>query len=387
MSRGWWSEMLLVAGRERRERMRARSFRISTAVLVVVVVLGVGLPALIGGGRSATKVAVTGAHPQRLAATVRRAGRVLDHKVTPQPVTGAGRAHALVADKRVALAYIGGRKLLVRQRPAKGTSDSDFDLARAIAQLAGTRGAPAARALPVRGLQPPLTDLSTRLTGMVVIILIYILVFIYGQRITSGVAEEKSSRVIEVLLASVRPGQMLAGKVLGMGAVALAQVVALVATFAVVAAATGSDLINGAAIDVVAVGAVWLILGYALHCTAFAAAGSLITRESEASNVTFPIVIPLLVAYVLSFQIIFQSSPSGFYQVLAYLPPTAPVAMTTLYAAGSAGLGEVAISAAICVLATIALARVAARVYERSILRMGRRVRLGQALRSETLRT
>ena len=171
------------------------------------------------------------------------------------------------------------------------------------------------------------------------------------------------------------------GKVIGIGATALAQVAALVAAFLVVGEATGSSLLQGAAIDVVLVGAVWLVLGYALHCTAFAAAGSLVSRESEAANVTFPVVIPLLIAYALSFTVIFSASGSGFYHVLAFIPPCAPIASTSLYAIGAIGLGQVAISWAICLLATVVCARVAATIYERSILRTGARIRVREALR------
>lgn len=133
---------------------------------------------------------------------------------------------------------------------------------------------------------------------------------------------------------------------------------------------------------VVLVGALWMVLGYALHCTAFAAAGSLITRESDAANVTFPVALPLLFAHALSFGIVFGGSSNGLFQVLAYIPPTAPIASTTLYAIGSIGLGQVAVSAVICLLATVATARLASSIYERPILRIGARVRLREALRS-----
>ena len=103
----------------------------------------------------------------------------------------------------------------------------------------------------------------------------------------------------------------------------------------------------------------------------------------NSSNVTFPVALPLLLSYILSFGVIFGGSPPTFFEVLAYIPPTAPIASTTLYAIGDASIGEVLISAALCVLATAVTARVAARVYERSILRTGARVRLREALRGE----
>lgn len=387
MSRGWWTLTLLVARRELRERISARSFRISTIVLVVGVACAVGIPALVSGSSSAEQVGVVGSDQAALEATVRQAGSVLDEKVQAMPFTSQARAEAQLRKGKLDALYVAGRTVLIEQELAQGASDSKAKLAGAIAQLAGNPSAQAAatsKALPVRGLKPAPTSLSTRLTGMAVVVLIYLLIFIYGQRITSGVVEEKSSRVVEVLLASVRPAQLLTGKVIGMGITAFGQVAALVITFLVVAAATGSDLLHGAAIGVVLVGALWMGLGYALHCTAFAAAGALITRESDASNVTFPVALPLLFAYALSFSIIFGGSSNGLFSVLAYIPPTAPIASTTLYAVGSIGLGQVAIAAVICALTTIATARLAAGVYERSILRTGARVRLREALRADS---
>jgi ABC-2 type transport system permease protein len=384
MSRGWWTLTLLVARRELRERVNARSFRISTLILVIGVACAVGIPALVSGGASASKVGVVAGNQAALVTTVRQAGAVLDQKVEAVPVTSLAVGRAQLRKGKLDALYVGGREVLIEQEPAEGANDSTARLAGAIAQLARNPSTEAvgSRALPVRGLKAAPTSLSTRLTGMAVVVLIYLLIFIYGQRITSGVVEEKSSRVVEVLLASVRPAQLLTGKVIGMGATAFGQVAALVVTFLIVAAATGSDLLHGAAIGVVLVGALWMVLGYALHCTAFAAAGSLITRESDASNVTFPVALPLLFSYALSFGIIFGGSSGGLFRVLAYIPPTAPIASTTLYAIGSFGIGQVAVAAIICLLATVATARLAAKIYEQSILRTGARIHLREALRS-----
>ena len=115
---------------------------------------------------------------------------------------------------------------------------------------------------------------------MAVAILIYILVLTYGQRITSGVVEEKSSRVVEILLSSIRPAQLLVGKVLGIGATALLQVAALVV--GVLRRRRGDRLERAARRrrGVVVIGAVWMVVGYALYCTMFAAAGSMVSAAS-----------------------------------------------------------------------------------------------------------
>jgi ABC-2 type transport system permease protein len=128
-------------------------------------------------------------------------------------------------------------------------------------------------------------------------------------------------------------------------------------------------------------GALWLILGYALYCAAFAAAGSMISRQSDAGNAAFPLLIPLILAYTLSNGVLFNGANS-FYHVLAFIPWTAPVAMPTLYAVGAAPAWEVVVSALLSLVATLATVRVAGLVYERSVMRTGARVKLRQVLGS-----
>ena len=349
MRRSWWTATGLVARREWNERIGARSYRITTVVLVAAVVLAVGIPALLSGSSKPHKVGVVGG--AQGIATVRAAGAVIKQKVDPVPYASLAGAQRQLRAGHLSGVYVVGRRVLIKQAPASGTSSPA--LANAIAQLGagGAHAAAIAQPLPVHGLERATKPLPTRLTGMAVAILIYILVLTYGQRITSGVVEEKSSRVVEILLSSIRPAQLLIGKVLGIGATALVQVAALVAAFFIVASATGSNVLHGAAAGVVVIGALWMVLGYAMYCTMFAAAGSMVSRESDANNITFPVVIPLLVAYVLSFNVIFSASGPGFYKVLAYIPLTA------------------------------VLARVAAKIYENSILRTGARISLREALR------
>jgi ABC-2 type transport system permease protein len=79
--------------------------------------------------------------------------------------------------------------------------------------------------------------------------------------------------------------------------------------------------------------------------------------------------------------VIFSASSSGFYHALAFIPLTAPIASTAEYAIGAIGLGEVVIAWVICLVCTVALARVAAKIYENSILRTGARISLREALK------
>jgi ABC-2 type transport system permease protein len=214
------------------------------------------------------------------------------------------------------------------------------------------------------------------------VVLVWVLISAYGSQIAMGVGEEKQNRIVEVILASVRPLQLLVGKVTGIGILALAQAALMVAAFLGLGAAVGSSLVHGAAPGIVITGAVFLILGYAFYCTAYAAAGSLVSRQSDVGAVILPVQVPLIIAYALSYTVIYADGANVFYRVLGFLPPTAPIAMPVLYAAGDVPAWQAALSAVLVAAGTVWMARTAATIYGRSILRTGSRVRLRQVLTS-----
>lgn len=385
----------LVARRELLQRGRTRVFAISTIILLLAVALGVALPAILSRGGKPERVGVVGGNPASLAVVVQEAGRLAGVKVTVVPEPYAATAKAALRSGDLGVVLVSGTEVLVRQIPIGGASSAGGTLPGALAQIAGlTRlfdkvpGAAAAAAngiaLPVRGLVPPSGTLANRLTGLFTVVLVWVLISIYGTQIALGIGEEKSSRVVEVLLASIRPVQLLTGKVLGIGLLALAQAAAMVIAFVVAGFASGSSLVHGAATGIVLTGGAFIVVGYAFYCTAFAAAGSLVSRQSDVNSTVMPVQLPLIIAYALSYTVLYSNGANTFYHILGFLPPTAPVAMPVLYAAGDVPLWQVIVSVLLCAAGTVWMARIAARIYSRSILRTGARVPLRQVLRQET---
>ena len=378
----------LVARREILQRGKTRVFVITTLILLIVVALGVALPAILSGKSAPARVGIVGGSTATLTGIVTEAGRLSGVKtvVVSEPSVAAAAAGLRSGDLSAVL--VSDTEVLVKQVPLGGASG---DLG-TLAQLAGLSrliqavpGAAAAVtkgvALPVRGLEAPATSLTPRLTGLFTVVLIWVMISVYGSQIAMGIGEEKSSRVIEVLLSAVRPVQLLVGKVLGIGLLALAQAVAMVIVFIVAGFAAGSSLVHGAALGIVLIGGVFLLIGYAFYCTAFAAAGSLVSRQSDVNSTILPVQIPLIVAYALSYTVIYANGANTLFRVLGFLPPTAPIAMPVLYAAGDVPLWQVAVSAVLCAAGTVWMARLATRIYTQSILRTGPRIRLRQALR------
>jgi ABC-2 type transport system permease protein len=389
LSRNWIRLTAIVAEREIRQRARSRAFAVSTIVLLLVVAAAVVIPAILAHTAKPQRVGIVGGQTAAMTEIAREAGRLVgtDVTVVPQPSLAAGEAALRSGQLDVVL--VNDSEVVVKQVPVTDSSGSGGGLASAIADVAGLSrligqlppgAADRGVTLPVRGLSPPSASLSRRLTGLFTVVLVWILISAYGSQLAMGVGEEKQNRIVEVILASVRPIQLLVGKVTGIGVLALAQAALMVAVFLGLGAAVGSSLAYGAAPGIVIIGAVFLVLGYAFSCTAFAAPGSLVSRQFDVGTVILPVQVPLIVAYALSYTVIYANGANLFYKVLGFFPPTAPVAMPVLYAAGDVPAWQAAVAAALLAAGTVWMARTAATIYGRSILRTGSRVRLRQVL-------
>lgn len=178
------------------------------------------------------------------------------------------------------------------------------------------------------------------------------------------------------------PLQLLGGKVLGIGLVAMVQASGLLAFALVLAKLVGSDLLKGTAPAMLAAALLWLVVGYAFYCWVYAAAGSLAERQDQIQTLALPLSIPMILGYVMALTAAASGHASAFFQVLAYLPPTAPFAMPTLIGLGAASWWQFAASVAISLATTVVVARLAAVIYRRAVLRTGRRVRVREIFAS-----
>jgi ABC-2 type transport system permease protein len=285
---------------------------------------------------------------------------------------------------------VDGSRIIVKK-----TNDDSADLAAAVAQELGLERAvrtaglsdaqesllTQAKPAPITALESAPTHSSSRTgTAVVGLVVLFIMLSQYLTWTLIGVMEEKSSRVVEVLLAAVRPLQLLTGKVIGIGAVVFVQA-AIVAAFALlVARAVGSDLLHGKAPLVLVSALVWLVVGYAFYCWLYAAAGSMAERQDQVQSLAIPMSLPLIAGYVIGITAASAQAPHLYVKVLAFVPPTAPFEMTALVGLGAVSWWEFLLSVLISLASTVVVARLAATVYRRAILRTGRRVRLREIL-------
>lgn len=381
----------IVAGREIRERVRGRIFRVGTLFILVAVGAAIVIPTLHSGSSGPTKqtVGVVGPLSPRLEQVVKLAATQSTDAVKIVEESSLAAAKRALRSNKIDVAILNGKKVLLNLPAASSKSPADPTLVAYVAEYLGVERAyrladltPAQVAAVNASKAVPVTTLasgagSTVKTPTVIgIVLLFVMLTQYCTWILIGVMQEKSSRVVEVLLATVRPIQLLGGKVLGIGLVALGQAALIVAFALGLSAAVGSNLLHGAAPLALLTELLWLVLGYAFYCWVYAAAGSMAERQDQVQTLAFPLSIPILLGYIFSITVASSGDVDVYFKVLAYLPPTAPFCMSVLVGLSDVTWWEFLASVLLSLAGTVATALFAARVYRRAVLRTGGRVHL-----------
>ncbi|WP_222111766.1 MULTISPECIES: ABC transporter permease [Gordonia] len=377
----------LVAGREINTRAREKSFIISTGVMMAVIIIGAIVWSALSGGDSVDKVGIVGADAG-LSATIESGGDAAGQRIETEVLPNADAARSAVGDGDLAAA-------LIVTGPGAYTAVSKNGMDPTIEGV--LRGAVAQRdlseALSARGVdaawlpQPRFTldrtqaekpDEAQRVTvALIGSILLIMTIMMGGLMVAVGVVEEKSSRIVELLLSAVRPLQLLWGKILGIGAISLAQVVLIGATALIAGRATGLLTLTGTATTVFAAVIAWFLLGFLFFAALYAATGAMVSRQEELNSSSAPLTILVLAAlYSGTFGI--QALDSTLIQTLSWIPPFSAVLMPIRIATGDTDPGQVIGTFAIMVAACLLAVWVASRIYTRSILRTGSRIKWGE---------
>jgi len=384
--RGLWR---VVARREFVERGRDRGFVISTAITLLILVGVIVLSSVFGRG-TRFDLAVVG--EGSMGEDVVAAAAALGIEVTLVEPADARAAERLVRDGGADAALLDGDRILVRSNPAEqlvgviqavalrerskaalvasGLSEMDVDAALAQPPL------------PVRALDP--VDARQRENAVVAfvgVLALYGQLFAYGYWVASGVVEEKASRVVEVLLATVRPSQLLRGKILGIGLLGLAQLLLIGVVGLGTARAVGSLEFPSGAVATIGVVLAWFVLGFFFYAGLFAVAGSIVMRQEDLQTTMTPLTIVIVASFFVGINAT-QDPGSTLATVASLLPPSAPLVMPSRIVLGEASGWSIVLSAAVSISATIALIPIATKIYSRAVLRSGR-VRIRQLLRAE----
>jgi ABC-2 type transport system permease protein len=323
-------------------------------------------------------IAVTAPSPQGLDEALQRAAKPFDAKVRLRvvPSTATGRQQ-LTEKKADALLLLPSDRLLFRANVETTVAAITDTAVRAV-----RNHLPPAPELTIATLQPPdktTTDAATAVAYIGSLLLLTTLA-LYGQWVLTGVVEEKSNRVVELILSTVRPRDLMAGKVIGIGLLGLAQI-ALVGGLASILLAAGVFDAPASLGGNLALIIPWFALGFALYAVAYAAAGALASRQQDANSAGIAVTYTLLAAWFLGYIALANDTNGLLANLLTIFPPTAPLVLPARSALVGVPLWEHAL-AVILIFATInALVRLASRVYAQGLLRSGPRLNLRTAWR------
>jgi ABC-2 type transport system permease protein len=383
--------VLLVARREFVTQTRSKSFAIGLLVTIAIFAIYILIFQFVGSRNSSDTLGLTSstaALRDPLQAAAQAQGRTLTISMVDQ---AAGAAQVADGDLDALLDGDPGSYRLL----GKDTVDSSLQevvsgavrqqtLADALRSAGLDPAEVAARgSVAVSTQEPPDPERGQRLgIAIAVAILLFMSLVGYGNAVAQGVVEEKSSRVVELLLSTIRPVHLLAGKVLGLGLVGLVQLLILSAIGLVGASFAGLLTIPAAAAGALASAVVWYLLGFFLYASVYAAAGSLVSRQEELQSTVAPIMFPLFIPFIFAVSVLPDDPRNTLGTVLSFIPLFSPTLMPARAAMGVAPLWQVLLAIALTLASIAGVVLLAARIYRNSVLRTGARVGLREALTS-----
>ena len=256
--------------------------------------------------------------------------------------------------------------------------------------------------------QPPFTTANLQsnsrsvadwVTGLILsylgIILIFISNLLYGAGVAQGVAEEKGSRIMEVLLLAATPLQLMAGKIVGIGLAGLTQLLALVLTVIImlhiqapiqIALFGSTSILNvqvtGASITMVLLVLLYFVLGFTLYSTLYAAAGALVDRQEDAQSVSAPISFLFTIGYITSVSLVAVPGvpEAPWFRYMSYVPFWSPTMMLARIGTGNVVWWEIVLTVGLMLLTIPLCAWISARIYRAGVLMYGQRFKSRQLM-------
>ncbi|MCW6007195.1 ABC transporter permease [Micromonospora sp. CPCC 205371] len=341
----------LVAAREIRVKLRDKAFIWSTVIFLLIAVAATVLPAVFGGGASSV-AAVSGPTAAALA----------DAGLDVRTVADDAAAERLVRDGDVDAAVVAGPRVLAMD-------DAPSDVVEALSAQP-----------PIELLDPNAVDQTLAfLIPYAFAFVFFITSLTFGLQIAQSVTEEKQTRVVEILVATIPVRALLAGKVIGGAILAFGQI-ALIAVVGTVGARLGDAPDNVLSLLGPAIG--WFIpffvLGFVMMAALWAAVGALVNRQEDIAGASMPMQLAMMVPF---FAVIaLQDNPVAM-TILSYVPLSSPTAMPARLFAGETAGWEPVLSLGILAVAAVAMVFVGARIYEGSLLRTNGRTKLATAWR------
>ncbi|WP_150307565.1 ABC transporter permease [Planctomonas psychrotolerans] len=352
----------LVAGREVQMRLRSKSFLISTAILLLSVLASVVIGGILSSRVSDDRipVAVVGATESAVSDAPGLEARSVGSVEQARELVRSGEVDAAVvpddsADNVTGLTVI-------------GDSEVPSGVVSALSAV------PNVELLNELGQSPSLAYIVALAFGLV----FFLSAMTFGATIAQSVVEEKQTRVVEILMSTISVRTLLAGKVIGNSLLAFGQI-ALIAIIASVGLLVTEQT---ALLALVGPAVLWFVVfflfGFVLLASLFAATASLVSRQEDVGSVTSPVTMLVMIPY---FLVIFFNDNPTVLAIMSYVPFSAPVGMPMRLFLGTAEWWEPVLSLGVLLASTAVVIVLGSRIYSNSLLRMGTRVKLMDALR------
>jgi len=392
-----WRSIWLVARREILERGRSRGFILSVAFTTLIVVGSFVIPAIVFGGDNPTKVGIVDPSPPGLQAAIEQSADRFDHKVAvttypsalaadealtgggadivvqvPPDLSGPGEIRVKRQPDEATAQVIAAATVALRVQNVLGESNVDQ------AALADAQRPPETRSLQAETEQ----DQAKFLVANIGAVLILVGIFSFGFTVLTGVVEEKQSRVVEVVLSTVRARDLLMGKVLGIGVLGIVQLAVFIAAALIAAYATNRLVLPTTTPGTVVLLALWFVLGYLLYSTALGFLGALASRQEEASNASTPVTMVAMISYFVAIFAVIDDPDGLVANIATFFPPSAPFVVPLRAAFDAIPLWQIGVAAILTIIGIYILFTIGARVYAGAVLQFGGRIKLRDAWRS-----
>jgi ABC-2 type transport system permease protein len=393
-----WQNIWNIAKREISAKFAQRSFMIMTLVMLLTTVGGIFAVQHFAQGESRINVGVLDPAATPTIATVAEAAGMNVDILPPYPTLEA--ATEAIRSGEVAAVVVGNPML---DEQVQVVTDSTLNpnlralftqiaqqaaFAREITALGGdpatVAAGLAATEISVTPLNPPPpTDAGQLIVAMVMGILLYMAMLMGGQYVAQGVVEEKASRVVEVLLSTVRPWQLLAGKVLGIGIITLGQLFLILGAAFAAARFTGVlQLTNVAFGRTLIWSIIWALVGYITFSVIMAAMASLVSRQEEVGSVITPVIMLMMIPYIIGVSILPHDPTNQLGSILSFIPLMSAMLMPIRVALGAVSTPQVLLSLLISLVALPVFLWIASKIYTGAILHTGGRLKMRDALGS-----
>ena len=392
--RTWWRGTTLVAERGLVENIRSRSFKVLTGLLLLLSLAAVTIPQIVSGGSTSYTIATIGKAPAGVVATLDAAGKSAGFTVTYASRQDEAAVRKAVHDGDATAGLAGGTLY------TSATSAGPFPavVAQAVVTLETSRQLSKAGLSPrqvadLQSIRPPrqvvagpVDNVGRVGVGVAVGIVLYLALTLAGTAIATTVAMEKSTRISEVLLAILRPSQVLVGTVMAVGTVTLGQLLVLATPLAVAVRVTDKIGVPAGAAGDIGFAVAWFVLGFALYAFLFAAAAALVNKVTEVNSAVLPVSMTLVASYIVALAVVAPNPSAGWSVAASMFPLSAPLVMPVRWASGQVPIYQLLLAMVLTAATAVLLVSVASSIYRRALLITGHRVRVREMIRARRSR-